>query len=423
MMLYQDQRALLINNWLHVFSILLISCLAVFGSTAVAALQPLSDAALADISGRAGISIDGVIKTSKFNNAMQHPTAEVYTNMTDAQLDMSFKGLKLDIVGNYNSIFAADSNSAAIVVGLPQRLEFKNSSLGQIGLTWTADGTNDATIKTQVPANYKITLTQREGFGEWSMRGGAGQLYAWGPWVDGQFRRHKVGLYLTEFDPAGAPTTIFNVDMDNTQAAFGNNVYRDASKGKYFWESFTMYCGPTNPDNHCNRAPFTDQSKKKDSKHTAEGATIGTGYFTVNQQATVEIKHRGDPLYNTAWFTQGRTDTDPNTGVTTVLRPVRPVPGGHCTVLCSGPGGGEGSWDPGKHKPQMEILDLNTLEAWKSSDAAGTNGIVSASEGDRNANIKLKLGHPAAKRANRNIGTVTLNGGFRMQGSVVVFAK
>ncbi|MGM0564909.1 MAG: hypothetical protein ACQES2_11305, partial [Pseudomonadota bacterium] len=108
----------------------------------------MSEGDLADVSGQAGLTINGdlVMKGSdgpnsdRFDVSLKNPGDDNFLVLDNALIDMGISNLTLDAEGAYTSSFAGDGVSPAVVVGLPDRLDFRDSSLGTVIVSWTEDG-------------------------------------------------------------------------------------------------------------------------------------------------------------------------------------------------------------------------------------------------------------------------------------------
>lgn len=134
----------------RILSFFLLTSLALF---AQAELKPMTIKDMGDVTGQYGLTIDAKLKTNVFDTSIQNAAKDgedkffVFDNV---RLDLEFKGLTLDFDGNYNG-----SGNPSLILGLPDRIAFNNTSLGIVSQSFTEDGSSPGT-SSQAPARYLV---------------------------------------------------------------------------------------------------------------------------------------------------------------------------------------------------------------------------------------------------------------------------
>ncbi|EDY86162.1 hypothetical protein GP5015_2072 [gamma proteobacterium HTCC5015] len=328
----------------------------------------MSDQDLAEVNGQAGLTINGDLvmkgmpgdgtaedpsdpvlcpEDNCFDMSLKNPGDDKFLVLDDARIEASISNLTLDADGAYTSTFAGDGVTAAVVMGLPDRLEFRDSQIGAITVAWneTASETGDTAL---APASYQLRVGQNENFGQFQ----AGTALGCGFLGLGSCPPEDLpGFWTTVVSAPGPSNGITSLGLSQVSGLNAAYTQNNPTQGTWTWDTDDPPANPGDIDD--------------DYPHTAAG-TFFNSIMSVTNQGTV-------------------------------------------TVDVSTSGGG----DNDAPNPFITIIDRNT-----------GNVVASADGGDDNdETLSTTLGNPVAQIGNRDLLSINLDGGFSMNGNVVLIPQ
>lgn len=337
-----------------------VGALALWGGVLNAGLQPMSEQDMAGVTGQAGLTINGDLvmkgdptdgsssastcpELNCFDMSLKNPGDDNFLVLDDARIDMGISNITLDADGAYTTTqFGADSVTPAVVIGLPDRLEVRDSQIGAVTVAWNETATETVGRFEQAIGNYQLRIGQDANFGTYDHNNNifGSNSYDW-----------DKGFWQTVVTGA-APIT--NLSLENVTGANAAYTQNTATQGTWTWDTGDDP-GTLDPDGDADG----------DFAHTVTG-TFYPALLRVGQTGpvTVDVTTSG-----------GGNNNEPN--------------------------------------PYIRIIDRST----------GEDAVPKTSGGATAVSWSGTLGYPEAQIANRDLLSIDMDGGFSMNGNIVVMPK